>query len=235
VNLYKRFTDHLYHNNQSNTHLQAAIALYGLENFEYFVISFVTDKGLLIKEEQKYMDMVPSSQRYNFCPSAGSCLGVVRSAETKAAISAARLGTTRSAETKAAISESLKGNTNRLGTTHSAETKAAISESLKGEKSPIFGKSPSAETKAAMSEAHKGEKNPIFGKSHSAEAKAAISAAHSKAVYVYDSNKVLVDTFPSRTAAIKEYSISSGTIYRLLDSKKLWNNLYYFTTTPLAP
>jgi group I intron endonuclease len=140
------------------------------------------------------MDMVPSSQRYNFCPSAGSCLGVVRSAETKAAISAARLGTTRS-----------------------AETKAAISESLKGEKSPIFGKSPSAETKAAISAALKGNTNCAL------------------CVYVYDSNKVLVDTFPSRTAAIKEYNISKGTIYRLLDSKKLWNNLYYFTTTPLEP
>jgi group I intron endonuclease len=173
--------DHLYYNNSSNTHLQAAIALYGLENFEYFVISFVTDKGLLIKEEQKYMDMVPSNLRYNFCPTAGSCLGVVRSAETKAAISAARLGATHSVETKAAISNALKG------TTRSAETKAAI------------------------------------------------GAALSKAVYIYDSNNVLVETFPSQSAAIKEYNISKGTIYRLLDSKKLWNNLYYFTTTPLEP
>jgi hypothetical protein len=87
--------------------------LYGLENFEYFVIAFVTDKELLIKEEQKYMDMVPSNLRYNFCPTAGSCLGVVRSAETKAAISAARLGATHSVETKAALRESIKGNTNR--------------------------------------------------------------------------------------------------------------------------
>jgi hypothetical protein len=171
MNLYDRICNHLWRNGSvSNSHLQAAIALYGLENFEYFVIEFVTEKGLLIKEEQKYLDMVPSNQRYNFSPTAGSCLGVVCSAETKAA-----------------MSEAQKGNTYRLGTTHSAETKVAI------------------------------------------------GAALSKAVYVYDENNVLVDTFPSRTAAIKEYSISIGTIYRLLDSKKLWNNLYYFTTTPLAP
>jgi group I intron endonuclease len=186
--------NHLWQNGSlSNCHLQAAIALYGLENFEYFVIEFVTEKEQLIKEEQKYMDMVPSNQRYNFCPTAGSCLGVVRSAETKAAISNALKGTTRSAETKAAISEaqseSIKGNTNRLGTIHSTDTKAAISAALKG------------------------------------------NTNRARCVYVYDSNNVLVETFPSLSAAIKEYKISKVSIYKYLDSKKLWNNLYYFTTT----
>jgi group I intron endonuclease len=186
--------NHLWRNGSlSNSHLQAAIALYGLENFEYFVIEFVTEKEQLIKEEQKYMDMVPSNQRYNFCPTAGSCLGVVRSAETKAAISNALKGTTRSAETKAAISEaqseSIKGNTNRLGTIHSTDTKAAISAALKG------------------------------------------NTNRARCVYVYDSNNVLVETFPSLSAAIKEYKISKVSIYKYLDSKKLWNNLYYFTTT----
>jgi len=178
MNLYDRICNHLWRNGSvSNSHLQAAIALYGLENFEYFVIEFVTEKGLLIKEEQKYLDIVPSNLRYNFCPTAGSSLGYK----------------------------------------HTPETLAAMSEAQKGEKNPIFGKSPSAETKAAISAALKGNTNCAL------------------CVYVYDSNKVLVDTFPSRTAAIKEYNISKGTIYRLLDSKKLWNNLYYFTTTPLEP
>jgi hypothetical protein len=171
MNLYDRICNHLWRNGSvSNSHLQAAIALYGLENFEYFVIEFVTEKGLLIKEEQKYLDIVPSNLRYNFCPTAGSSLGAVHSAETKAAMSEAHKGKVLSAETKAAISNAQKGNTYRA-----------------------------------------------------------------LCVYVYDSNNVLVDTFPSQSAAIKEYNISKGTIYRLLDSKKLWNNLYYFTTTPLAP
>jgi hypothetical protein len=66
-----------------------------------FVISFVTEKGLLIKEEQqKYMDMVPSNLRYNFCPTAGSSLGYKHTPEARAAI-------------RAANSEALKGNTNR--------------------------------------------------------------------------------------------------------------------------
>jgi group I intron endonuclease len=107
------------------------------------------------------------------------------------------------------------------GRTHTAEAKAAISEAHQG-------KAHSAETKAAMSAAH-------LGTTHSAETKVAIGAALSKAVYVYDENNVLVDTFPSQSAAIKEYNISKGSIYRYLDSKKLWNNLYYFTSTPLAP
>jgi group I intron endonuclease len=137
VNLYESLCEHLWQNgSKSNILLQRAIAKHGLENFEYFVISFVINNTFLVKEEQKYMDMVPSNLRYNFSPTAGSCLGVVRSAETKAA-----------------ISEALKGNTNSLGVIRSAETKATMSEAHKGEKNPIFGKFHSAEAKAAISAA----------------------------------------------------------------------------------
>ena len=90
VNLYDRMCEHLWRNEgKSNNHLQSAIALYGLENFEYFVIELVIEKELLIKVEQKYLDIVPSNLRYNFCPTAGSRLGTNHSAETKAAIGAA--------------------------------------------------------------------------------------------------------------------------------------------------
>jgi hypothetical protein len=73
VNLYERMCEHLWQNgSQSNLLLQRAIAKHGLENFEFFVIVFVTGKSQLIAEEQKYIDMVPSNLRYNFCPTAGS-------------------------------------------------------------------------------------------------------------------------------------------------------------------
>jgi len=86
---------------------------------------------------------------------------------------------------------------------------------------PMLGRSHTAETKAAISKAIKGNTNNL-------------GTTQSLSVYVYDSNNVLVDTFPSQSAAIKEYKISKGSIYNYLDSKKLWNNLYYFTSAPLA-
>jgi hypothetical protein len=48
---------------------------------------------------------------------------------------------------------------------------------------------------------------PMLGRTHTAESKAATSEAikgntnRALCVYVYDSNKVLVDTFPSQSAA----------------------------------
>jgi group I intron endonuclease len=102
----------------------------------------VTEKALLIKAEQKYLDMVPLNLRYNFCPTAGSSLGYKHTAEALAA-----------------ISDTLKGNTYRVGSTHSAETKTAISKAQKGENNSFFGKSHSDATKAALSEALKGNTN----------------------------------------------------------------------------
>ena len=49
---------------------------------------FVTDPAKLLQAtEQKYLDMVPFDSLYNFSPSASNCLGVIRSVETKAALS----------------------------------------------------------------------------------------------------------------------------------------------------
>jgi len=123
VNSYNRMSDHLWQNgSQSNTHLQAAIALYGLDNFEYFVISFVADNSVLVATEQKYIDMVPSNLRYNFCPTAGSSLGYKHTPEALAALSKARIGKGHSAETKAAISAALEGNKNALGNTGTSKS-----------------------------------------------------------------------------------------------------------------
>jgi len=68
------FLEHL-GDRKSNLHLQRAIALHGLENFEFFVIEFVTEPSLLIVMEQRYIDMVSPDQRYNFSPQAGSNVG----------------------------------------------------------------------------------------------------------------------------------------------------------------
>jgi hypothetical protein len=122
----------------------------------------VTEKELLIKVEQKYLDMVPSNLRYNFCPTAGSSLGYTHTPEALAAI---------------------RGRTRK---THSEETKAAI------------------------------------------------GAAISKAVYVYDRDNVLVDSFHSHTAAAAFLGVSQQAVSKLVDTGRRNRRGYLYTSTPLT-
>jgi group I intron endonuclease len=117
VNLYERMCEHLWHNGgQSNILLQRAIGKHGLENLEFFVISFVAENSQLIAVEQKYLDMVPSNFRYNIAQNAlAPMAGRTHTAETRAAMSKAQVGNTNSV-----------GNRGRTGMPHSAEAKAAI-------------------------------------------------------------------------------------------------------------
>ena len=102
VDLYLRLHQHMRgHTSNSNIYLQNAIRKYGIENFEYIVIEFITDTSLLIAAEQRYLDMILPDSRYNFNPTADSRLGPSHSAETKAAISDSRKGKTHSAESNA--------------------------------------------------------------------------------------------------------------------------------------
>jgi len=67
VDLYLRLLQHMRgHTGNSNIYPPrkaegGAITKYGLENFEYIVIEFITDTSVLIDTEQKYLDMVSPS------------------------------------------------------------------------------------------------------------------------------------------------------------------------------
>jgi len=88
----------------SNAHLRNAIDKEGVGNFNFIVIEYVEqqpeldpeeNKANLLEREQHWLDWLfalPEQFRYNFAPTAGSCLGVVRSPETRAKMSAARKG-----------------------------------------------------------------------------------------------------------------------------------------------
>jgi len=70
------------------------MAKYGLAIFTFSVIELVT-KDLLLSREQHWLDWLFSLSpnfRYNFAPTAGSCLGTTRSSETRKKISAAMSG-----------------------------------------------------------------------------------------------------------------------------------------------
>jgi len=87
IRIGERLVDHVF-NYSSNVYLQYAIAKYGLAAFTFLVVEFCT-KDLLLEREQHWLNWLftlPSHLRYNFSPTAGSPLGVVRSEETKAKI-----------------------------------------------------------------------------------------------------------------------------------------------------
>jgi group I intron endonuclease len=89
----KRFFYHFIKGGRSsNKYLQNAIKLIGLSNFTLYIFS-VTEfsetmskkdkRNMILSLEQKYIDMFPKSQLYNFLFEAGSRLGQPHSEETK--------------------------------------------------------------------------------------------------------------------------------------------------------
>lgn len=60
--------------------LQRAYNKYGSENFDFLILEYCTQDNLL-EREQYYLDCL--DPEYNICKTAGNCLGVVQSEETK--------------------------------------------------------------------------------------------------------------------------------------------------------
>ena len=175
-----------------NPYLQNAWNKCGEKAFK-FKTFFYCGKESLIELEQMAMDEL--KPEYNIARVAGSCLGVRRSDETKAKMSAIMrgnqhsLGHKCSPEERSKISAALMGNSNSLGFKHTAETRAKVSAAQMGNKN-CLGHKPSEDTKKKISEAKTGRKHTPESKAnmsagqrgrkrvpHSAETKAKISAA----------------------------------------------------------
>lgn len=101
-------------NNNSNVHLQNAIAKYGLTCFVFLVVELCA-KDLLLTREQFYLDWLfslPARFRFNFLPMGSSWQGATHTDEAKAKMSAAKKGSKHSDETKAKMSAAKKGANN---------------------------------------------------------------------------------------------------------------------------
>ena len=76
INIQGRWRVHksdLNRNQHHSSYLQRAWNKYGSNSFKFTVLEAISDKSLLIKTEQKYIDfMLPE---YNMCKFAGSQLG----------------------------------------------------------------------------------------------------------------------------------------------------------------
>jgi group I intron endonuclease len=87
-----RVYNHLISSKDSNVHLQSSIKAYGLPSFTFVVFSVLElsnnltkleKKDMIIPLEQKYLDMFPKSQLYNFLYVADSKLGSNHSEESR--------------------------------------------------------------------------------------------------------------------------------------------------------
>jgi len=116
---------HLAKGTHVNAHLLNAYRKYGEDGMHFVCVEEVANKEDLLAREQHHIDSYPWDSLYNICPTAGSQLGAIHSAETRAKMSASRTGKRASAATRAKMSASHKGKS------HSAETRAKISASLK--------------------------------------------------------------------------------------------------------
>ena len=92
--------------------MQRSWAKYGSDAFEFSVLEAVPDHGALIAREQFWIDHFNAAcpkRGFNSSPTAGNCLGLKASDETKALMSAQRRGVTKSAAHRKAIGDAQKG------------------------------------------------------------------------------------------------------------------------------
>jgi group I intron endonuclease len=87
-----RFYTHFIKPKRSNKHLQSSIKLIGLSNFTLHIFTVIElsdslspkeKRDIILPLEQKYLDMFPKSQLYNFLLFSSSPLGFKHSDETK--------------------------------------------------------------------------------------------------------------------------------------------------------
>lgn len=141
-----------------SSHLQRAWNKHGEEAFVFSVLFICANPDLLFYEQRAINVLQPE---YNVCKIAGSSLGVVRSAETRAKLSATKQQT--SPETRAKMAAAQKGK--RLSAEHRSKIGAASlgrkmsAEAIAKTASSKVGKKHSAEARAKMSSAAMGRKH----------------------------------------------------------------------------
>lgn len=133
VNIKQRWRTHKSDLNSSKHHsgkLQNAWNKYGESCFEFSILEYVQSKNDLVSREQEWMSNLNAAGEngYNISPTAGNCLGVKHSDETKKKHSLASKGVKQSEEWVRKRVESMSGQV------MSEETKKKISAAHKGKK-----------------------------------------------------------------------------------------------------
>jgi group I intron endonuclease len=197
MNIGNRLVRHLVDNN-TNEHLQNAIAKYGLENFTFAVVESC-DLSVLLQREQHYLDILfslPANLRYNFSPVAGAPIaGRNHTPETLVKLSVAQSG----------------ANNTMYGKSHTPETLAKMSVAKSGANHPMYGRT--------------GALNPMYGKSGELSPVSILvkvySADDNQLVRSFSSQVAV-----AQWLGINQYTVSAEGRY--IKSGKVWNKLYIF-------
>jgi group I intron endonuclease len=141
-----------------NTRFQRAYVRDGKDAFQFEILELCAP-DVLAAREQFWMDHFAVSGTYNICPAGGSSLGVKRSAETRAKLSAAKKGVKRGPVDPAVVARGVQTRIARWSiipkSSGAPESHQRRAEALKARWAVTPKKPPSAEAKARMSEAAK--------------------------------------------------------------------------------
>lgn len=108
--------------------MQRSWLKHGEAAFEFSILEFVDEPAELVAREQHWIDALDAANPrtgFNSSPTAGNCLGVRHSAETKRKLSKVHKGKPKSAEHRAAIGDAHRGRT------RSAEERAKTAEGVR--------------------------------------------------------------------------------------------------------
>jgi group I intron endonuclease len=201
IDLSKRFSQYYSKSylKRNKSYINNALSLHGFSSFSLTILEYVEitnlskDKAKKLILEREQHYFHTILPEYNIQKIAGSSLGQTRSEETKALMSLAQRSINRTGE-----------DNPMFGQTHTPEARAIMSlvqmrVDRTGEKNPMFGRT--------------GENHPMFGQIHS-----------KKKVYLYsyDNPSVLYKEFNSYTEAGAFFDCHRKTIYRHIDSEKLY-------------
>lgn len=163
-NIERRLYEHEYHLSRGTDKcvaLQRAVNVYGMENFNVYILESCEPSELNDREIYYILEYKTNNRHYGYNVSSGGKQGLIgykHPPEMGRKVSAAKKGWKMSEEQKRKLSSIFKGRF------VSEETKKRMSEGHSGEKHYMFGKKHSEESIQKMREAHAGENAYQLGK-----------------------------------------------------------------------
>lgn len=172
---WKNHRNELKGNRHSNSHLQSAYNLYGVESFKYWIVEDDISDDILLDREAywtKIYKTLETKYGYNITEELGG---------------GRRKLSDESRQKMRDNHPDISGDKHPMwGKNHKEESKKRISDATSGENNPMYGKQHAEVSKQKMSDNRadiNGSKNPFYGKRHTEEN--ILKQKHEKASFYY--------------------------------------------------